>query len=262
MKELRMQAPPSLTQSRKLLVSQVHNIDYSGAFMNINYDHSKTSEDFLKSIKITINRMDENELEFEIVGIDASIANALRRIMIAEIPTMAIEKINLYQNTSVIHDEVLVHRIGLVPIKADPSLFLFKKEEDEIDESNTIKLRLKAKCERKEKYKGADRKLIDSLPLEEVYTNTTVYASQFNWEPLGGQAKTFEKTPVKAVHDKIIIAKLRENQEIDAELLCEKGTGKTHAKWSPVSTAYYRLMPHIEFKSEIRGENVSNSLHT
>jgi DNA-directed RNA polymerase I and III subunit RPAC1 len=39
------------------------------------------------------------------------------------------------------------------------------------------------------------------------------------------------------------------------ELFCEKGTGKTHAKWSPVSTAYYRLVPDIRFKKDITGED-------
>ena len=35
---------------------------------------------------------------------------------------------------------------------------------------------------------------------------------------------------------------------------CEKGIGQTHAKWSPVATAYYRLMPDITFNEEIVGE--------
>ena len=39
------------------------------------------------------------------------------------------------------------------------------------------------------------------------------------------------------------------------ELICEKGNGKTHAKWSPVSTAYYRLVPDIKLKEDIKGEN-------
>lgn len=43
-------------------------------------------------------------------------------------------------------------------------------------------------------------------------------------------------------------------QEIEAELTCVKGRGKTHAKWSPVSTAYYRLKPDIQFKEDITGE--------
>jgi len=62
-------------------------------------------------------------MEFDLVGVDASIANALRRILIAEVPTMAIENVYVFQNTSVIQDEVLAHRLGLIPIKADPGKF-------------------------------------------------------------------------------------------------------------------------------------------
>ena len=43
------------------------------------------------------------------------------------------------------------------------------------------------------------------------------------------------------------------------ELDCEKGIGKTHAKWSPVCTAYYRLLPAIEITQPVTGEEVSAS---
>ena len=46
--------------------------------------------------------------------------------MLLKIPTMAIEKVYLYQNTSLIPDEVLAHRLGLIPIKADPRKFVEK----------------------------------------------------------------------------------------------------------------------------------------
>lgn len=39
---------------------------------------------------------------------------------------MAIEKVFVANNTSVIQDEVLAHRLGLVPIKVDPRLFDYK----------------------------------------------------------------------------------------------------------------------------------------
>lgn len=42
------------------------------------------------------------------------------------------------------------------------------------------------------------------------------------------------------------------------ELICEKGIGKTHAKWSPVSTAFYRLVPDIKFKSEIKNQDAED----
>lgn len=73
-------------------------------------------------------------MEVEVHGFDAPLANTLRRIIISEvnwtnpeIPTIAIDKAVLYQNTSIIHDEVLAHRLGLIPIDVDPDLFVFKK---------------------------------------------------------------------------------------------------------------------------------------
>lgn len=70
--------------------------------------------------------MEEYELEFDFINVEAPFANALRRILLAEVPTMAIDKVFLYQNTSLIQDEVFCHRLGLVPIKADPRHFTNK----------------------------------------------------------------------------------------------------------------------------------------
>jgi DNA-directed RNA polymerase I and III subunit RPAC1 len=60
------------------------------------------------------------------VGVDASIANSLRRIIISEVPTVAIESVYVYNNTSIMQDEVLASRLGLVPIKVDPRLLNWK----------------------------------------------------------------------------------------------------------------------------------------
>ena len=66
-------------------------------------------------------------MEFDMVGIDAAIANSFRRILLSEVPTMAIDRVYIYNNTSVIQDEVLAHRIGLIPLKANPDLFKFRE---------------------------------------------------------------------------------------------------------------------------------------
>lgn len=71
--------------------------------------------------------LDKNNLEVNINGIDAPLANALRRVLIADIPTIAFDKAVIYQNTSIIHDEVLAHRIGLIPVMADPDEFIAKQ---------------------------------------------------------------------------------------------------------------------------------------
>jgi len=72
---------------------------------------------------VDIQHSNQLEMEFDLIGVDASIANAFRRILIAEVPTMAIETVFVFNNTSVIQDEVLAHRLGLIPIKADPERF-------------------------------------------------------------------------------------------------------------------------------------------
>lgn len=48
--------------------------------------------------------------------------------LLFKVPTMAIEKVFIYNNTSIIQDEVLAHRLGLIPIKADPRLFEYRQE--------------------------------------------------------------------------------------------------------------------------------------
>ena len=63
----------------------------------------------------------------DLISADASFANALRRILIAEVPTMAIETVYVLNNTSIVQDEVLAHRIGLIPIKCDPTQFTYRQ---------------------------------------------------------------------------------------------------------------------------------------
>ena len=65
---------------------------------------------------------------FDLIGAEPPLANALRRIMIAEIPTIAIHNVTMWQNTSIIPDENLAHRVGLIPIMADAAEFEYHEE--------------------------------------------------------------------------------------------------------------------------------------
>lgn len=60
---------------------------------------------------------------------------------------MAIEKVYVMNNTSIIHDEVLAHRLGLIPILADPNEFDYMTEEGGPTDLNTLVFKLKKKCE-------------------------------------------------------------------------------------------------------------------
>ncbi|XP_078313478.1 DNA-directed RNA polymerases I and III subunit RPAC1-like [Crassostrea virginica] len=225
-------------------VDNVHSTDFPGEYPG--YDDSWDINKFKKNFHVDMIKMNDDELEFDMVGIDAAIANAFRRILLAEVPTMAIEKVHIYNNTSIIQDEVLAHRLGLIPIKADPRLFEYKAEGEDFSPEDTIIFQLKVKCTKNPQAK-------DATDPDEVYKDHKVTTKHLKWIPMKGQDAIFKEGDLQPVTDDILIAKLRPGQEIDVRVFCNKGIGKDHAKFSPVATASYRLLPEIVLKSPITG---------
>jgi len=61
----------------------------------------------------------KDKLSFSVNGINHAYANALRRLMISEVPTLAIEEVEFKKNNSILYDEIVAHRMGLIPLKTD-----------------------------------------------------------------------------------------------------------------------------------------------
>ena len=197
-------------------------------------------ENMEKNMEIKILSLDEEECVFDLIGVDASVANALRRVLLAEVPTIAIEDVFIESNTSIIQDEVLAHRLGLIPIKADPHAFEDFDANDGPTDLNTIVFKLEAFCEED--------------PEKSSEENTkTVYSGDFEWIPQGNQEEKFPDG-IGPVHDNITVALLRPGQHIRLEAHCRKGIGKDHTKYSPSATASYRLLPKIDFAEPITGD--------
>ncbi|XP_068088664.1 DNA-directed RNA polymerases I and III subunit RPAC1 [Hyperolius riggenbachi] len=229
-------------------VRHVHSTDFPGNYPG--YDDTWDQDRFQKNFRIEVIKLEEDLLEFDMIGIDAALANAFRRILLAEVPTMAIEKVFIYKNTSIIQDEILAHRLGLIPIRVDPRLFEYRSSGDaESTEIDTLQFELNVKCSRN------PRASKDSSDPNELYMDHKVYTSHMKWLPQGNQADLFpESDPPRPVHSDILIAQLRPGQEIHVVMHCVKGVGKDHAKFSPVATASYRLLPEITLLQPVEGD--------
>ena len=153
-------------------------------------------------------------------------------------------------------DEVLAHRLGLVPLKADPDALaefrLGPKTGDNpepVTDENTIVLKLNKTCTWNP-HRSAD----EDDPVK-MYNNAHVYASDLVFEPKGRQAERFGEIGVQPVNPDILLLKMRPGQEVSMELHAVKGFGADHAKFSPVATATYRLLPTIDILEPIIGND-------
>ncbi|CAX43762.1 DNA-directed RNA polymerases I and III subunit, putative [Candida dubliniensis CD36] len=231
-------------------VTNTTSTDFPGHQQN--GDYAWDIEKFKNNFEIKITNLSERTGTFDLIHIDTSIANAFRRIMIAEVPSVAAETVYMFMNTSVIQDEVLAQRIGLIPWKIDPDKLTWVDEtvdiNDRFTEDNTIVLSLDVACS---KNPHAPKNSTDP---RELYKNSHVYAKDFKFEPHGNQEEKFKDTPVVPCDPDILLAKLRPGQEISLRAHCVLGIGSDHAKFSPVATASYRLLPVIDIKQPITGE--------
>ncbi|KAL8462188.1 hypothetical protein ACS0TY_033307 [Phlomoides rotata] len=243
--------------------THTESIRYSGAYAAMGVDNSLRLEEFRNNFKVEVIKLTEDEMEFDMIGIDPALANAFRRILISELPTMAIEKVLIANNTSVIQDEVLAHRLGLVPLQVDPRLFSYISENDEHNEKNTIVFKLDVRCERdssrisvkSEELKwlpngsefplSSEKSTMDSTSKEKTYTSFSCSQDSL---------PEFSKKPIVPKYDDITLARLGPGQAIELEAHAVKGMGKTHAKWSPVATAWYRMLPEVVLLQEIEGQ--------
>lgn len=168
-----------------------------------------------------IEFLEEKGLKAVFVLSDSNIsfANSLRRTMKNIVPTLAVDYVDFYMNTSYLYDEMLAHRIGLIPIKTDYGKFNMPEEcscDGEGCPSCQISLRLN------------------------IEGKKTVYSKDF-------MSDDPEITPV---FDNIPVVELYEGQQIMIEAVARMGNGREHAKFQPVSVCGYRIIPKISIDPE------------
>lgn len=189
--------------------------------------------------KIKIIKLESDTIEFLLTNVDLAFANSLRRIIIAEVPTMAVDMVQVTENTSPLFDEFIVHRLGLIPLISE-----------DIDNYN-----FPLKCNCKE---GCEKCKVDYDIIVKCDENNKSDAIEVTSDDIKPKNKDIKVKPVK-YDDPIVITKLKKGQSINMTLTAKKGIGKTHAKWSPVCTCVMKQIPKVEIFN-MEGENFLNNL--
>ncbi|EFJ50782.1 hypothetical protein VOLCADRAFT_88650 [Volvox carteri f. nagariensis] len=161
---------------------------------------------------------------FELKNTDVSSANALRRVMIAEVPTIAIDLVEMENNTTVLNDEFLAHRLGLLPLVSTEAVawkrpFEWSNDADMIETAFSLDVT----C------------TVDGVM--DVTSNDLV--------PLNPEHGVFPVNYQNPDEKPIVICKMRRGQQLKLVARARKGIGKDHAKFIPVATAVFQYKPRI-----------------
>ena len=155
-------------------------------------------------MKVDVIQKTETEAKFVLEGVKPSFASALRRVMMTEVPTMAIETIDFKKNGSALNDEIVASRLGQIPLTFDKDFYELPPKEGKLAAKHQVKLVLKKKGP------------------------AMVYS---------GDLKSTAKD-VKPLYDKIPIVELFEDQELQFEATATLGVGREHIKWQGAVVGY------------------------
>ncbi len=162
---------------------------------------------------IEVIEQSESRIAVRFIGYPIQYVNALRRIAMVEVPIMAIDDVIIYENSSVMHDEVLAHRLGLIPLSTPLHRFVRQEE-----------------CECKSPL---------GCPRCRVLLYLDVRADEKGRVVTSGDIVS-EDESVRPISDNIPIVTLVKNQGVRFEAYARLGIGKMHAKWQPTTVSIVR----------------------
>jgi DNA-directed RNA polymerase subunit D len=173
-------------------------------------------------MEIVFSRCDPDNVRFLLTSTTTAFANSFRRAMISEVPTLAIEDVRIYDNTSVLFDEMLTHRLGLIPLRTDLNAYVPLAE---------------CTCG------GTGCSQCTATYTLSVEGPSMVYSRDL----------IPQDSSTAPVHEDIPIIKLSENQKVVLEAKATVNTGKEHAKWQPTIACGYKDYPVIRIDETCDG---------
>jgi len=163
-------------------------------------------EDFLQDLpSLEIISKDSQKMSVKLKGVPIQYANALRRICLNGVPIFAIDTVDIIENSSVLPDEGLAHRLGLIPITTDLSRF-----------------NEPSKCDCDSESGCSNCKVMLVLDTGESDETRIVFSNELS----------SEDDSIKPTSDKISIVQLAPGQRVKVECYARLGRGTDHAKWN------------------------------
>ncbi len=173
-------------------------------------------------MKIDVFKRVKNEnldvVKFVLDGVSVELANAFRRLILTEVPSMAITEVLFVENDTVLFDELIAHRLGLIPLTTDLKNYNLPDECSCGGQGCTL-------CQAQ-------------LMLEVHAENTKVNAYSKDLESMDPK--------VEPVNGNILIAKLGKKSSLVLEAYAQLGRGKDHAKYQPVCSIGYKYYPDVK----------------
>jgi len=153
---------------------------------------------------------DKSKISIKLKGIPLQYSNALRRLCLNGVPIFAIDTVDIIENSSVLPDEGLAHRLGLVPIKTDLTRF-----------------NEPSKCDCQSEVGCSNCKVMLVLDSGDSEVTKTILTDEL----------TSEDDSIKPISDKIPIVQLAPGQRVKVECYARLGRGREHAKWNSSNIA-------------------------
>ena len=162
-------------------------------------------------MSLEVINQNENKISIRLKGIPIQYANALRRICLNGVPIFAIDTVEVIENTSIMPDEAIAHRLGLIPLKTDSKDIVISEVNDNESNSRVI-LTLDSEEVNDDENNGSSR---------------TVFSNELKGEDGG----------IKPTSDKIPIVTLAPGQKVKFQAYARLGRGTEHAKWNSANIA-------------------------
>jgi len=189
---------------------------------------------------IIIDDSKPNKLTVKINNVTIPYLKILRDMMFDHVPTMAIDKILIYNNTSTRNFEEIANDLELIPIYANPNDFKYFDGAHTGDNTIVFDLDKTGPTMQETLSNPYSTYLLSGnlkwVPFEQVAFHLN---PDLDLDTYGDQQNKFNNDPPRVSDDNFVILALRQGENVKMRCLALKGSGKYHTKFSPVSNVIY-----------------------